>query len=68
VTVLCYDKHGKIRDFFFFILNKRFVFCVLCLSLVPLPPGKTPFAVQLNNNNNNSVHRKFRTKENGEVF
>jgi hypothetical protein len=25
-------------------------FCVLCLIVVPLPPGKTPFAVQLNNN------------------
>jgi hypothetical protein len=27
--------------------------CVLCLSVVPLPRGKTMFAVQLNNNNNN---------------
>jgi hypothetical protein len=26
---------------------------VLCLILVPLPPGKNPFAVKLNNNNNN---------------
>jgi hypothetical protein len=24
---------------------------VLCLILVPLPPGKNPIAVQLNNNN-----------------
>jgi hypothetical protein len=24
---------------------------VLCLIVVPLPQGKTPFAVQLNNNN-----------------
>jgi hypothetical protein len=24
-----------------------------CLIVVPLPPGKNPFAVQLNNNNNN---------------
>jgi hypothetical protein len=23
---------------------------VLCLIVVPLPPGKTPFAIQLNNN------------------
>jgi hypothetical protein len=23
--------------------------CVLLLTVVPLPPGKTPFAVQLNN-------------------
>jgi hypothetical protein len=28
-------------------------FCVLCLIVVPLPSGKNPFAVQLNNNNNN---------------
>jgi hypothetical protein len=27
-------------------------FCVLCLAVVPLPPGKSPFAVQSNNNNN----------------
>jgi hypothetical protein len=26
-------------------------FCVLCLIVVSLPPGKIPFAVQLNNNN-----------------
>jgi hypothetical protein len=25
--------------------------CVLCLIVVPLPPGKNTFAVQLNNNN-----------------
>jgi hypothetical protein len=25
-------------------------FCVLCLIVVPLPPGKTPFAVQISNN------------------
>jgi hypothetical protein len=24
-------------------------FCVACLIVVPLPPGKNPFAVQLNN-------------------
>jgi hypothetical protein len=24
------------------------LFCVLCLNLLPLPPGKNPFAVQLN--------------------
>jgi hypothetical protein len=29
------------------------VICVLCLIVVPLPPGKTPFAVKINNNNNN---------------
>jgi hypothetical protein len=27
--------------------------CVLCLIAVPLPPGKKPFAVQLNNDNDN---------------
>jgi hypothetical protein len=34
---------------------------VLCLIVVPLPPVKTPFAVQLNNNNynNNLVTRMF---------
>jgi hypothetical protein len=26
--------------------------CVLCLAVVPLPPGTTLFALQLNNNNN----------------
>jgi hypothetical protein len=26
---------------------------VLCLIVVPLPPGKNPFAVKINNNNNN---------------
>jgi hypothetical protein len=28
------------------------VFVVLCLIVVPLPPCKNPFAVQVNNNNN----------------
>jgi hypothetical protein len=28
------------------------VVCVLCLIVVPLPPGETPFAVKINNNNN----------------
>jgi hypothetical protein len=27
------------------------VICVLCLIVVPLPPGKYPFSVKLNNNN-----------------
>jgi hypothetical protein len=27
---------------------------VLCLIVVPLPPGKNQFAVKLNNNNNNN--------------
>jgi hypothetical protein len=30
------------------------VVCVLCLIVVPLPPGETPFAVKINNNNNNN--------------
>jgi hypothetical protein len=32
-------------------------FCVLCLIVVALPPGKNPFAVQLNNNNNNNLQK-----------
>jgi hypothetical protein len=28
-----------------------YVICVLCLIVVPLPPGKNPFAVKINNNN-----------------
>jgi hypothetical protein len=41
-------------------------FCVFCLIVVLLPPGKNPFAVQLtndddnNNNNNNNNLRQFR--------
>jgi hypothetical protein len=27
------------------------VVCVLCLIVVPLPPGKYPFAVEINDNN-----------------
>jgi hypothetical protein len=30
------------------------VICVLCLIVVPLPPGKNPFAVKIYNNNNNN--------------
>jgi hypothetical protein len=30
-------------------------FCILCFIVVPLPPGKTPLTVQLNNNNNNTI-------------
>jgi hypothetical protein len=33
------------------------VFCVLCLIVVPLSPGKNPFEVQVNNNNNNESPR-----------
>jgi hypothetical protein len=29
------------------------LFCVLCLIVVPLPPGKNPLADKINNNNNN---------------
>jgi hypothetical protein len=35
------------------------IFCVLCLIVVPLPPGENPFAVKINinnNNNNNNLH------------
>jgi hypothetical protein len=34
-----------------------FVWCVtceLCLIVVPLPPGKNPFAVKISNNSNNN--------------
>jgi hypothetical protein len=30
------------------------VICVLCLTVIPLPPGKNPLAVKINNNNNNN--------------
>jgi hypothetical protein len=30
------------------LFERGVIFCVLCLIVVPLPPGKTPFAVQLN--------------------
>jgi hypothetical protein len=37
---------------------------VLCLIAVQLPPGKNPFAVQLNNNNNlgkdSAVHATYK--------
>jgi hypothetical protein len=33
---------------------------VLCLIVVPLPPGKHPFAVKINNNkNNNNNHSNY---------
>jgi hypothetical protein len=31
------------------------IFCVLCLIVVPLPPGKTPFAVKISNKNINDI-------------
>jgi hypothetical protein len=34
------------------IFYVMYVICVLCLIVVPLPPGKTPFSVKINNNNN----------------
>jgi hypothetical protein len=42
------------------LFERGVLFCVmcvtsvLCLILVPLPPGKNPFAVKINNNNNNN--------------
>jgi hypothetical protein len=50
----------------FFSVMYHFVyvyFCVLCLILVQLPPGKPPFAVQLNNNNNNNNNNNFYDRE-----
>jgi uncharacterized membrane protein len=32
------------------------VVCVLCPIVVPLPPGENPFAVKINNNNNNKMY------------
>jgi hypothetical protein len=29
--------------------------CVLCLIVVPLPPGRNPFTVKINNNNNKKI-------------
>jgi type IV secretory pathway component VirB8 len=31
------------------------VICLLCLIVLPLPPGKNPFAVKINNNNKNNL-------------
>jgi hypothetical protein len=36
-------------SFVCFFLVWRLI-CVLCLIVVPLPPGKNPFAVKINNN------------------
>jgi hypothetical protein len=33
-------------------------FCVVCL--IEVPPGKNPFALQLNNNNNNKHNSEFK--------
>jgi hypothetical protein len=30
------------------------LFCVMCVIVVPLPPGTNPFAVKISNNNNNN--------------
>jgi hypothetical protein len=38
----------------YFVRYEYVYFCALCFSVVPLPPGKNPFSVQLNNNNNNN--------------
>jgi hypothetical protein len=38
------------------------VICVLSLIVVPLPPGKYPFAVKINNNyNNNNIHLVYKS-------
>jgi hypothetical protein len=48
-----------------FILYRVFiVWCVLfvcCLTVVPLPPGKTPFAIKIDNNNNNNIVSEHET-------
>jgi hypothetical protein len=49
VALLCAVFYLSVMWYFVWYVYFR----VLCLIGVPLPPGKTPFAVQLNNNNNN---------------
>jgi hypothetical protein len=34
----------------FVLFCVMYVICVLCLIVVPLSPGKNPFAVKINNN------------------
>jgi hypothetical protein len=36
------------------------LFCVLCLTVVPLPPATNPFVVKINNNNNNNNNNNIR--------
>jgi hypothetical protein len=36
------------------LFERGVLFCVMCLIVVPLPPGKNAFSVQANNNNNNN--------------
>jgi hypothetical protein len=42
------------------------VICLLCLIVYPLPPGKTLFAVKINNNN--IVHRLMMADELEEIW
>jgi hypothetical protein len=35
------------------------VICVLCLIVVRLPSGKNPFAIKINNNNNNKMSARL---------
>jgi hypothetical protein len=51
--------------------------CVLCLIVIPLPPGENPFAVKMNdddnnnnnnNNNNNSVSNVTACGREGKVY
>jgi hypothetical protein len=39
------------------------VVSVLCLIVVPLPSGETPFAVKMNNNNSEHFVVYFRTRD-----
>jgi hypothetical protein len=38
-----------------FVILSDMYFRVLCLIVVPMPPGKNTFAVQLNNNNKKMI-------------
>jgi hypothetical protein len=56
-------------SFVYCVLFERGVLlCVLCIIVVPLPPGTNPFAVKINNNNNNNnnkylEHRRHKSNE-----
>jgi hypothetical protein len=38
------------------VILRNVYFCVMCLIVIPLPPVRTPFAVQLNYNNKTKLH------------
>jgi hypothetical protein len=44
------------------------LFCVLCLIVVRLPPGRNQFAVKINNNNNNNNSNRIKDKISRPMF